>query len=102
MDGVGYLGYVECDNCTKYVYIDSPADIQIWYHPDDPKPLAEAICNDCGHVITSRIDFLEMANFRKRGCIVRDFNDKFPPLTEQMIDEWDDEAIEAELYALVD
>ena len=100
MDDMGYLGYVECDSCTKYVYINSPADIQIWYHPDDPKPLAETTCKECDHKITSRIDFMEMANFRKRGCLIRDFNDKFEPLTEAMIDEWDDNAIEAELFAL--
>jgi hypothetical protein len=102
MESVGYLGYVECDNCTKYVYINSPSDIAIWYHPDDPKPLAEAKCVECGHTVVSRIDFIEMANFRKRGCIVKDYNDKFSSLTEQMIDEWDNTAIEAELFALVD
>jgi hypothetical protein len=100
MEGMGYLGYLECDNCLKFVYINSPADIHIWYHPDDPKPLAEASCGECGHTVSSRIDFIEMANFRKRGCLIRSFGDKFSPLSEQMIDEWDDAAIEAELFAL--
>lgn len=100
MDNVGYLGYVECDNCTKYVYIDSPSDIAIWYHPDDPKPLAEVTCTECDHLTVSRIDFHEMINFRKRGCVVKSLNEKFSPLTEKMIDEWDDAAIEAELFDL--
>lgn len=101
MESVGYLGYVECDKCTNFVYIDSPSEIAIWYHPDDPKPLAEVMCTECNHLVVSRIEFHEMANFRKRGCVVKSLNDKFTPLTEQMIDEWDDAAIEEELFNLI-
>lgn len=101
MGDVRYLGYVECDHCDKYAYIDSPAQINIWYHPDDDRSaLAETVCSECGELIVGRIDFNEMMNFRKRGCVVRDYNDKFPPLTKEMVDQWDDSAIEEELKSI--
>lgn len=95
---VGYIGYAECDNCFKFVYYNDPSQIDIWYHEDDPCVLAEVKCTFCGHIVVSRIAYDHMANFRRRGCVLKDLNDKFPPLTEQEIDEWD---IDAELLALI-
>lgn len=89
---MGYIGYLECDNCSKIVYITKPSEIEIWFHPDDPRPLCEAKCTNCGEMVSSRIDHDHMANFKRRGCSVRDLNDKFPPLTEEEIESWDVEA----------
>jgi hypothetical protein len=99
-DEMGYIGYLECDNCSSFVYIKKPDDVQIWYHPDDPRPLCEAKCTKCNTLVSSRIDFDHMANFKRRGCAVKDFNDKFAPLTEADIDAWDDAEIDAELREL--
>lgn len=89
-----YIGYLECDNCSEFFYIKKPDDIKIWFHPDDPQPLCESTCGNCNHVVSARIDFDHMANFKRRGCVIRDWNDRFGPLTEEEIDGWD---IDAEL-----
>lgn len=89
---MGFLGYLECDNCDSYVYLNKPEDINVWFHPDDPRPLAEALCPKCGNTVSSRIPHDHMANFKRRGVIIRDFNDKFEPLTEEMIEAWDIES----------
>lgn len=93
---MGFLGYVQCDDCDRFVYIKKPTDIVIWFHPDDPRPLCEVTCPSCNKLVASRIDFDHMANFRRRGVTIRDFNDKFEALSEQMIEEWD---IDSELDA---
>lgn len=96
--GMSYIGYLECDNCNSFVYIKKPGDVKIWFHPDDPRPLTEAACPKCNHVVSSRIDYEHMRNFVKRGCKLSDFNERFSPLTEDEIDAWD---IDAELAASV-
>lgn len=90
MPKMGFIGYMECDSCEHYVHINSPDEIKIWYHPDDVRPLAEVKCSNCGETVSSRIDFDHMKNFRMRGCVISDWNDKFAdePLTEEMIDDW--------------
>lgn len=105
MSDMGFLGYVECKECNKYHYVNSPEEIKIWYHPDDTQPLAEVNCSSCGSLIQQRIGFDHMANFKMRGCSISNWNDRFEdnPLTEEMIDEWDEDKIGAELeefYAL--
>ena len=97
MDTMGYIGYAECDECQEFVYYSDPSQINIWYHQDDPSALAEVECPKCKHIIVSRIPFDHQANFKKRGCVFKSFNEKFTPLTEKEIDEWD---IEAELLSL--
>ena len=99
---MGFIGYVECDSCDHYVHINEPNDIKIWYHPDDPQPLAEVDCPKCGETVQSRIAFDHMRNFRMRGCVIKDWNDRFEdtPLTEELIDKWaenDHAELEAEL-----
>lgn len=90
MSVMGFLGYVECDNCEHFVHFNEPDQIKIWYHPDDARPLAEVNCPKCGHTTKSRIDGDHVHNLRMRGCVISDWNDKFAddPLTEGMIDEW--------------
>lgn len=83
-----FIGYIECDSCGKFVHISNPDDIYIWAHPDDPRPLAQATC-PCGSKVTSRIDRDHMINFKKRGCKIRDYSERFEPLTEEAIDDWD-------------
>jgi hypothetical protein len=91
-----FLVHATCDECTEVTYVRDAAGVKIWYHPDDPEPLSEVICGHCGYVIQCRIGMDHMLNLRQRGVEVKDLNDKFEPLTEEMIDEWD---IDAELLA---
>jgi hypothetical protein len=88
MGVMGFLGYVDCDNCEHFVHFNNPDEIKIWFHPDDPRSLAEVTCPVCGHTTEGRIDFDHMSNLRRRGCVVSELNNKFEPLTEEMIDEW--------------
>lgn len=100
MSDVGnYIGYLKCENCTTIVYIHSPSDVDIWHHPDD-QALAEVKCGSCGHVTQDRLPLEHMVNFRLRGCEIKKFGDKFKPLTKEAIDEWDEDAIDAELAEL--
>lgn len=89
---VAYIGYVECDNCDQYVYIKDARDLKIWFHPDDPKPLSEIECTNCHTLVQSRISWEHMVNFRRRGCKVTDLNERFTPLTEEEIENWDFDA----------
>jgi hypothetical protein len=97
MVNMGYLGYVECKACGTYTYINNPNQVKIWYHPDDSKSLAQVECS-CGNVVENRISYEHMVNFRRRGCSIMEWNDRFmeKPLTEQNIDEWD---IDAEFFS---
>lgn len=97
---MGFLGYVECDNCNHYTTFNNPDDIKIWYHPDDSRPLAQVKCSRCSNIVEARIDFDHMKNFRMRGCSIMDLNDLHSenPLTEQEIDSWiKSDRIEAEI-----
>jgi phage FluMu protein Com len=95
---VAYIGYLECDNCNHFVHIKNPDELTIWYHPDDSRSLASVKCPKCKHTTESRIEYDDMANFKIKGCKVKDFGDKFVPLTEELIDEWD---IVADLKSLL-
>jgi hypothetical protein len=95
---VGFIGFVECDACKVFTHITEPKNLTIWYHPDDPEILSEVRCPSCGHIQPSRIQYDDFSNFRKRGCSIRSFGEKFEPLTEEAIDEWD---IDAELRTLI-
>lgn len=95
---MSYLCHARCDECDNLTYVKDSEGVKIWYHPDDPEPLTEVICGHCGYVIQERIGMDHLMNLRARGVQVRDFNDKFEPLTEEMIDEWD---IEAELLSAI-
>ena len=86
---MGYLGYVECDECGKYTYINKPEEVKIWFHPDDAKALAEVDCVNCGVTVESKISFDHVQNFKRRGCTIMGLNDRYAPLTEEFIDEWD-------------
>lgn len=86
------IGYVQCDNCREYVDIDAPQRVTIWSHPDDPKALASVACPQCEFVTTSPIESDHLANFQKKGCVVKPYSDRFEPLTEKAIDEWDFDA----------
>lgn len=88
---MSYIGYAECDDCHKFVYYSDPANIYIWDHPND-KTIAEVVCPLCGLKIVSQISADHRENFRRRGCVINHINDKFPPLTEKDIDEWDIDA----------
>jgi predicted nucleic-acid-binding Zn-ribbon protein len=92
METMGYLGYAECDSCGKFNYYLKAEDISIWFHPDDPYALTEATCKKCGYTVVSRISHDHLRNFMRRGCALKDFSDRFKPLTEEEIDEWDIEA----------
>jgi hypothetical protein len=94
MTNMSYLAHARCGSCDKTVYMKNPADIKIWYHPDDPNPLTEVVCSFCGEIIRARITPDHYMNLRKRGCMIRGYGDRFEPLTEEMIDNWD---IDAEL-----
>jgi hypothetical protein len=95
---MSFLGYATCDECDELTYFDEPSNINIWFHPDDPKVLAEVDCVHCGYSIQARMGYDHLMNLKRRGCVVRDFNDKFEPLTEEMIDAWD---IDAEVMDLL-
>lgn len=97
-----YIGYLKCGNCTAIVYIHTPSEVDIWHHPDD-QALAEVKCPSCGHVTQDRISIEHMINFRLRGCQIKRFNDKFEPLTADMIDAWDakSDAMDKELWELL-
>lgn len=90
------IGYIECDSCSRYTQIDNPEQVTIWYHPDG-KPIASVECTSCGDTVESKIGMDHMRNFKKHGCRISDLSDKFEPLTEEMIDNWD---IDAELKQL--
>ena len=93
------IGYVECDDCGAFTYLCRADEITIWYHPDDPKPVAEAYCAACDSVVSARIDFDHMANFKRYGCKVVSLHHKFEELTEEAIDEWD---IDSELQMVAE
>lgn len=98
IENMSYIGYAECDNCKKFVHYSDPGEIHIWYHPDDPNPLVEVDCKNCGAKVSSRITLDHMINFRKRGCVIHDWNLKFSDLKEQDIDEWDIESDRASFF----
>jgi hypothetical protein len=61
----------------------------IWFAPDAQKQLVNVKCPGCGRVIEARLDFDDTAAFRSHGVVFKPLTEKFEPLTEQSIDEWD-------------
>ncbi len=86
---VKFVGFIEC-TCSTYVYLDKAKDVKIWHHPDDVYPLAEVNCPTCKSLISCRITWDHVANFRQRGVKIRELNDKFKPITEEEISEFMD------------
>ena len=70
--------------------------VTIWYNADDPQPIAEVRC-ECGDIITYPISTETLLVFKSNDVKIKKFNDKFDPLTEEMIEAWD---IESELQEL--
>lgn len=85
---VAYIGTIECTACGKYTYIQNTNEVTIWYHPDDDKPLCEVSCTNCKKKVSTRLTWDHVANFKKRGCKILDFGDRFPPLSDKEIDEF--------------
>ena len=96
---VTYIGFLNCTKCKDVTYISRPEDIKIWAHPDDELPLIEAKCSKCKHKIETRLSWEHVVNFRKRGCKVLTFNEKFTAFTDKDIDEFE-ENFDAELERL--
>lgn len=84
---MSFLGYATCTECKGLIYFNEVDEINLWYHPDDPEPLAEVKCA-CGETIEARIGMDHFFNLKSRGCVAKPFNDKFEKLTEEMINEW--------------
>lgn len=97
-----YIGYVECASCGRFNHFKDSSLVTIWEHEDDRSlPITDCKCPKCGEVTTSRIQNDHVLNFRHNGVATKPYNDRFEPLTEEMIDEWAANGIDNELAELL-
>lgn len=90
---MGFLGWMRCDTCTIQ-YITDPKQVSLWHDHDESEVYAEIKCPKCGGLVTSLISHETLLVFERHDIPVKSFNDKFEPLTDELIDSWD---IDAEL-----
>jgi hypothetical protein len=90
---MGFLGWMRCETCAIQ-YITDPSQVTLWHTHDEPEIYAEIACPKCSAIVRSLISDDTLAVFERNGIEVRSYNDKFEPLTDDIIDSWD---IDAEL-----
>lgn len=93
---MGFLGWMRCDTCAIQ-YITDPAQVTMWRDHDEIEVYAEIACPKCYQTVRSLISYETLLVFKRHGIEVNDYNDKFEPLTAELIDSWD---IDAELADL--
>lgn len=83
-----YLGHVICSECG-YRHIRQASQVTIWYAKDQKRQTATVVCDGCGNSIDSNIGLEDLIAFTQLGVTAKPLSDKFTPLTEAQIDEWD-------------
>lgn len=92
-----YLGHIRCPQCG-YTYITDPKRVIIYFNFDSPEQLTEVSCEGCDQILEGKIDLADVIAFSSNGVEISDLNNKFPPLTNNDIDNWD---IEEELKSVI-
>lgn len=79
--------WINCDNCGT-VDIEDSADIVLWHTQDLIRIICEITCPRCMQPTTESIGSIPEQFFRGHGARTKDLNDKYEPLTETDIDNW--------------
>jgi hypothetical protein len=93
-----HIGWINCDKC-RIQYITKPTQVTIWFSADEADQLAEVTCPSCKTLVESRIGVEAFMSFKRYGVEVKNFNDKFEPLSDEQISEWDISKELAAFYA---
>lgn len=84
---MAYIGSVSCKKCGIQ-YIDNRELVTVWHTADTKFEICEIECPECHRIITESIDPPTAYIFKLQGCNFKDLNDKYEPLTEELINNW--------------
>lgn len=82
-----FLGHILCPT-DGYTYIIDATKVTTYFSPDLSLYLTEVVCEQCGRTIEGKIDKEALIAFMGHGIRVIPYGNRFDPLTEDMILEW--------------